>query len=127
MTGKRFGRFGMGARQLALTALLAALSGCATGNLYQWGAYEQSLYEKYKDPSQSEAMRIHLTEHIRLLESSKLKVPPGLYAELGSLHLEAGDSKAAIRYYELERQAWPESETLMTALITNLQRLEKKQ
>ncbi len=111
---------------LALIALLAALSGCAT-NLYQYGRYEQSLYEKYKDPSQAEAMRLYLTEHISALEKSKITVPPGLYAELGTLHLEGGDSKTAIRYYELERSTWPESNTLMTALITNLQRLEKKQ
>ncbi|MGH1359542.1 MAG: DUF4810 domain-containing protein [Burkholderiaceae bacterium] len=104
--------------------LLLLVSGCATG-LYEWGQYEQTLYQKYKDPGQSEAMRVNLTNHIALMEKSNLKVAPGLYAELGTLYLEAGDAKSAIRYYELEQAAWPESEALMTAMITNLKRMNK--
>ena len=46
--------------------------------------------------------------------------PPGLYAELGTLYLEAGDTQTAIDYYQKEQDAWPESQHLMTSLITTL-------
>ena len=107
-------------------SLAIALSGCAT-NLYQWGSYENQLYQQYKDPSQAESVRLALEEHIRQVELSKQKVAPGLYAELGTFYLEAGDPQSAIRYYEFERDAWPESQVLMNAMIQNLQRLSKNQ
>lgn len=106
---------------LALATL--TLSGCATSRQgYDWGRYDQLLYETYKDPVQVEALRIELATHIAALEAGNSKVPPGLYAELGTLYLEAGDTDRAIALYEKERAAWPESRGMMTALIVNLQR-----
>lgn len=46
-------------------------------------------------------------------------------AELGTVYLQSGNRPQAIRYYELERNTWPESTLLMTAMIQNLERLEK--
>jgi len=112
--------------RVVLIGLLAVMfSGCAT-DLYQWGGYENQLYRKYKDPTQAEAVRLELEEHIRQVEQTRQKVAPGLYAELGTFYLEAGDTQSAIQYYEFERDAWPESEGLMNAMIQNLQRLSKE-
>lgn len=106
---------------VALAAL--TLSGCATSRQgYDWGRYDQLLYETYKEPVKAEALRIELETHIAALEAGNSKVPPGLYAELGTLYLEAGDTDRAIAMYEKERAAWPESRGMMTALIVNLQR-----
>ena len=44
-------------------------------------------------------------------------VAPGLYAELGTLYLQGGDNARAIVFYTKERDAWPESRTLMDGLI----------
>lgn len=107
----------------ALVLLTALTAACATGQ-YQWGGYDAMLYNQYKDPTQAEAMRVGLTEHLKALEQANARIAPGLYAELGTLYLENGDASTAIRYYEMERQTWPQSEGLMSALITNLQRVE---
>lgn len=112
-------------RVLLISALAMMLAGCAA-DLYEWGRYENQLYQQYKDPSQAEAARLELEEHIRQVEQTKRKVGPGLYAELGTYYLEAGDRQSAIQYYEFERDAWPESQGLMNSMIQNLRRLDKE-
>lgn len=54
------------------------------------------------------------------MEAARQKVAPGLYAELGTLYLQAGDASRAVALYTKERDAWPESRGLMDALITNV-------
>lgn len=101
---------------------VAALTGCAAKPMYQWGGYESMLYQGYKDPVRMEAMKVSLQSHIAGLERSSAKVAPGLYAELGTLYLQSGDADQAVAMYTRERETWPESEQLMTAMITNLAR-----
>jgi hypothetical protein len=109
-----------------LLSSLAILTGCASKSLYQWAGYEDQLYASYKDPSKAEAMRNRLEAHIQQVRQSGTKVAPGLYAELGTLYLQAGQRRQAIGYYGLEKENWPESQQLMTALIQNLERLEQQ-
>ncbi|WP_396441294.1 DUF4810 domain-containing protein [Limnohabitans sp.] len=104
-----------------LTAL-TLLTGCAAPGLYQWSGYDQALYSGYKDVTKMEALRTKLEVHVSEMEKSKAKVAPGLYAELGTLYLQAGASQKAIDFYTKERNAWPESQVLMTSLIQNLER-----
>lgn len=112
-------------RLLQILLLALVLSGCAAPTLYQWGGYDQALYAEYKDPSKVEAMRLKLEAHIAAMEQSKQKVAPGLYAELGTLYLQAGSSTKAVDLYSRERAAWPESRVLMTAMIQNIERRQK--
>ncbi|MES2106433.1 MAG: DUF4810 domain-containing protein [Pseudomonadota bacterium] len=112
-------------RFLIVAPLAVALSGCAAPTLYQWGGYDQALYASYKDPTKTDAMRLQLETHIAAMEKSKQKVAPGLYAELGTLYLQAGSSDKALGFYSQERDAWPESKGLMTAMIQNIERREK--
>ena len=106
---------------LALAVALA-LAGCATQQHYQWGGYDELLYQGYKDPNNMEAMRVSLEKHIAAMEQANQKVAPGLYAELGTLYLQQGDSTKAVALYTKERDAWPESKGLMSAMITNVER-----
>lgn len=106
---------------LALFAL--PLSACVTTtSAYQWGGYDSALYSSYKDPTQSEQLRIKLETLITEQEQNKQKVAPGLYAELGTLYLQAGSTDKAVAMYAKERNAWPESKDLMTAMIKNIER-----
>lgn len=110
---------------LAVGVLVAALSvaGCtAPRGAYDWGAYEELLYKNYKDAANAAEMRTGLETHITAVEASNGRVAPGLYAELGTLYLEAGDSSRAIELYARERAAWPESKGLMDAMIATLER-----
>ncbi len=105
---------------IVLLALLV-LSGCATQrSLYDWGGYNGMLYESYKKPETTAANLQKLQEHVTKLEKGTLKVAPGLYADLGTLYLQAGDRDRAVENYRKERAAWPESAGLMDALIKNL-------
>jgi hypothetical protein len=104
---------------LVLTAFLM-LGGCVQ-NRYNWNGYDKGLYEAYKDPNQIVALQIKLQETVDALEKEKQVVPPGMYAELGTLYLQDGDVEKAKTYYAKERSAWPESKTLMDVLIKNLE------
>ena len=109
-------------RFLLAIPIVVVLGGCATQSPYQWGGYEEALYAGYKDPTKMEALRLQLEAHIAEMEKSGQKVAPGLYAELGTLYLQAGSSDKAIAMYSRERDTWPESKVLMTAMIQNLER-----
>lgn len=112
-------------RLICIAALAAALTGCVTPGKYQWGGYEQGLYASYKDPAKVEELRIRLEALIAEMERSGQKVAPGLYAELGTLYLQAGSADKAIPLYTKERDTWPESRGLMTAMIQNLERRQQ--
>lgn len=106
---------------IAVLGLGLALGGCATknGGLYDWGGYDAMLYGAYKDPTTVAANTQKLQLHIDKLEQGKQKVPPGLYADLGMLELQAGDKEKAQGHFRKERDLWPESAGLMNALINN--------
>lgn len=108
-----------------LVSIAIVLSGCAAPTLYKWGDYDQGLYTSYKDATKTEALRSQLETHIASMEKSKQKIAPGLYAELGTLYLQAGSTAKAMAFYSQERDLWPESKFLMTAMIENLERREK--
>jgi len=106
---------------IALASLF--LTGCASNGLYQWGDYgsfDSKLYHSYRNPEKALEIRQGLALHISKMEASQQKVAPGLYAELGTLNLQAGDVNKAIEMYIKERDAWPESRVLMDALIINV-------
>ena len=105
------------------TAILAIiLSGCATPKMYEWGGYDELMYQQYKDPSMALGVREGLESHILYLEEGKQRVPPGVYAEVGTFYLQAGDTEKALQMYRRERAYWPESKSLMDAMIANLER-----
>ena len=106
---------------LFLLACSLFLTGCANrGAIYQWGGYDTMLYQSYKNPEKAVEFREGLELHVTKMEQSKQKVAPGLYAELGTLYLQAGDPNKAIAMYTKEREAWPESRGLMDTLINNI-------
>jgi hypothetical protein len=107
-------------------ACACLLGGCATqrSGLYRWDGYDQALYDAYKDPDKTGELVLNLENLTSGLAKAQLKMPPGLYAELGTLYLQMGEQDKAIALYEKERDSWPESKTLMEALIKNLRRLK---
>ena len=110
---------------ILVTILSLVLTGCASQSIYQWGGYEQMLYQGYKDPTKMEVMQVELASHIKSVEQSGKRVAPGLYAELGTLSLQSGDQDMALALYARERDTWPESRGLMEAMIKNIERRKK--
>ena len=113
-------------RTLASLLCLLILTGCVTTRQYQWGSYENDLYAAYKEPARSERLTLGLQSLIGELEASKQKVPPGIYAELGTLYYQAGKLDDARALYEKESTTWPESKGLMAALIQSIDRQKDK-
>lgn len=106
---------------LLLLAFGLLMTGCANRNgLYQWGSYDAMLYQSYKNPEKVVEFRQGLELHINKMEQAQQKTAPGLYAELGTLYLQEGDSTKAVAMYTKERDAWPESKALMDSLINNV-------
>ena len=102
--------------------ILAMLSACAgLQTMYDWGQYEQTLFVHYHDPAlKKEAM----AEYIAFVEQGGRPghaLAPGLYAEAGTFLLEEGDLSGAVRFYQLEYEAWPESRPMLGTLIENLE------
>ena len=109
---------------VALASIVMA--GCAVQQpMYSWGNYDHLLYASYKDPAKANELRVELETQIAAAEQHKQKVPPGLYAELGTLYLQGGDTNTAVEFYKKERNAWPESRGMMDALIKGLERRQK--
>ncbi|WP_432454959.1 MULTISPECIES: DUF4810 domain-containing protein [unclassified Agarivorans] len=102
---------------------MAFLSGCqTTKTMYDWGGYDESLYEYYHDPVAAEEFPLALEEHLLQVEQNGQKAAPGLYAEVGTFNLKSGDVPKAINYYTKESETWPESKPLMDAIIQNLEK-----
>ncbi len=102
-----------------LLILSLLLTGCG-GLGYNWGNYDNALNRHYHNPSNRTDLLTRIENHIDRLEGNAQKVPPGLYAEAGTLYLEQDNSERAAYYYQKEHDAWPESRTLMTSLMTKI-------
>jgi hypothetical protein len=105
-------------RFLIAAVALAALAGCATKQtMYNWGSYEQSMYEHYKNPSDLVKVSAALNETIANSEKSNRAVPPGLYAEYGYLLMQQNRMDEAQAYFAKEKAKWPESSALMDHMM----------
>ena len=116
-------------KKILIVGALFALTGCATQNrgLYEWGGYDNLMYQSYKNPEAGAKSRESLAAHIALLEKGGKRVAPGLYADLGTLLLQSGDKAGALTNYRRERELWPESAVLMDAMIKTLETTKSKE
>lgn len=107
---------------------LVFLVGCVhQQEMYYWGDYSKSLYQLKKDPS-DEIFSKHvstLEDIIRVSDEKNLRVPPGIYGEAGFLMARQGKNSEAIKYFEMEKQLYPESSQLMDRLIAQVGPVEK--
>lgn len=116
----------MNTRVAALLTLAAVVlgAGCQTAQpLYHWGNYEGTLYRSYAKPGSvsPEEGVAKLSEDLEKAAATGRAPNPGLHAQLGLYHLEAGDIDAARSAFEAEKALFPESATLMDRMIANLQ------
>jgi len=102
-----------------LLGIVLLSSGCVQVQAkYQWGGYEQALYDYYKTPAEIERYAEELADTISDGELEG-KVPPGIYAEFAYILMLQGDGKKAISYFEKEKKLWPESAQFMDLMIKN--------
>ena len=110
--------------KLGVILITTILAGCASTQttLYDWGGYDEGIYEYYYDPVEAANFPELVEAHIVQLESNSQTPAPGLYAEVGTFKLKTGDIENAITYYKKEASTWPESKALMDAIVQNLER-----
>lgn len=115
-------------KKIVIIAALLGLTGCATNNgLYEWGGYDNLLYQSYKEPAGAQQNMQALAAHIGALEKGGKRVAPGLHADLGTMLLQAGDKAGALSNFRRERELWPESAVVMDAMIKNLEAKKEAQ
>ncbi len=107
---------------LAVWACLG-LMGCAPPSLYDWGQYEDSLYARQKDASESgqaEAFKM-LEVMIQEADAKNYRAPPGVYADYGYLLFKQGKPDQAIIYFRKEAVLYKESKYLMDSIISRIE------
>ena len=106
---------------LAISLSVVLVSGCVSTPkpIYDYGAYSESFYAMKKDSGaeNSEQWRVELENIITNSHAQSLRVPPGVYANLGYIFLKANNTEKAISYFEEEKNIYPESEIFMKNLI----------
>ena len=97
--------------------LVVLFTGCATvspSKLY-WGNYSQTLYQVKISPGEAsnKAHEIELQSIVQKSKEMNLRVPPGVYAELGVFAVDKGEKSSAKNYFRLEQETYPEAGVLM--------------
>jgi hypothetical protein len=105
-----------------LTALLftVILSGCqSTAPMYMYENYSESFYGLKKESGQESDVQwqTSLEGIISKSNAKAVRVPPGIYANLGYIHLKANNYPKAIEFFEQEKRIYPESTKFMENLI----------
>ncbi|MBC7413779.1 MAG: DUF4810 domain-containing protein [Herminiimonas sp.] len=102
-------------------ALPLFLAACVAAPKYTWGNYDRSLYNYYKDTSNSASHVAELEKIIQTAEQTKGRVPPGIHAEYGYFLLRSAKGAEAVTQFENEKRLWPESTLLMNIMIKSAQ------
>ncbi|PNU18640.1 DUF4810 domain-containing protein [Geothermobacter hydrogeniphilus] len=108
---------------LFVAALFAG--GCAPPQkpqMYCWENYSATLYDYDKNPG-DETYAKHKECLLTIIEHSgkeNLRVPPGVYAELGYDLVNEGKKEEGLKYLALEKETYPESAVLVDKLLAKL-------
>jgi len=104
-------------RWLAACGLLS-LAGCAhqSQSLYQWGSYQDQVYQYFKGESPEQQI-LALEKDLQTMQAANRLAPPGLHAHLGMLYAETGNDGKARENLLAERSQYPESATYIDLLL----------
>lgn len=110
---------------LACFGMASLLSACATPSRFEWGGYEGALYAYAKKPELRPNYRAALERAIDQGRKSN-RLAPGLLAELGYLDLEDHNEVEAVRHFDEEMTAFPESRAFLSDVVARLRGQAKK-
>lgn len=100
-------------------AFAVCLSACESSPvLYSWQSYESQVYAYLSGESRGEQIAL-LERDLAKIKAAGKAVPPGFYAHLGLLYMEAGDDAMAITCFTAEKTAFPEAASYMDFLLGN--------
>lgn len=105
---------------LSLSIMALLISGCSGKKpMYEYSNYSQSYYQLKQtgDAESTSKWKTSLEESIEKSNVLAIRVPPGIYANLGYLYLKVGDTQKAISFFKAEKALYPESGVFMDNLI----------
>ena len=113
-------------RKLCFIVAIVSLSvGCATTSQggYYWGDYSSAYYEWLKSPSPETLVqrKESLEDIINTSKEKELRVPPGIYAELGKIYMELKNPEMATSMISAEMETYPESRVFLQRLMEQSQ------
>ncbi len=101
--------------------LLATLAtGCVQTppQLYQWDAYQPSLYQHFQADNANLGEQVQkLEQAIDKAQARAVSVPPGLHAHLGMLYYNTGREQDALAQFAMEKALFPESAHFMDYIL----------
>jgi hypothetical protein len=107
---------------------LSVFSGCTTPPpLYNYEDYSKSYYKSIKNANDETALKLQssMEKTIEATDKSRSgRVPPGIYANLGYLHLKSGETQKAIELFNMEKSVYPEAAHFMDRIIQKAQLIE---
>lgn len=96
--------------------------------LYSWGDYVKSSAEYGMNGHNKEVLEKHLLELEKLINESDAKnqrIAPGIYAEYAQILYETNKKEKARKYFELEKNTYPESSQFIDRVMIKLYGEEK--
>lgn len=110
---------------LIFGALALVCTGCAPKQtpMYYFGNSSSALYASKKEPTEENYLKLKqsLEEVIERSEKKGIKVPPGMFAHLGYLSLLENKSDQATKYFNNEKQLYPEATIFMDRMINKVE------
>ncbi len=113
---------------LSLFMMGFLISGCSTKKpMYEYANYSETYYQlKQNGDAQSNAnWKSSLEEVIEKSNARAIRVPPGIYANLGYLYLKVNDTEKAISFFKAEKDLYPEASVFMDNLIKKAQLMQE--
>ncbi|MFT3859692.1 MAG: DUF4810 domain-containing protein [Aquabacterium sp.] len=108
---------------LAIVCASALLQGCANQKpLYAWGGYQGQVYAYLRHQASPEQQILDIEQQLAEASASTAAIPPGMYAHLGLLYLNAGKHEQATQAWTREKELFPESATFIDYLLKNMKK-----
>lgn len=107
-----------------IVALSLSCFGCAVNQgLYEWGSYQGQVYSFLKGEPPEQQVVI-LEKQLADTKAAGKRPPPGFYAHLGLLYSKIGRDGEVAAMFEMERAAFPESNTFLQNVVNGFRGLK---
>lgn len=105
--------------RLLIIAGALSLGACATApeQLYYWGDYQPQVYGHLTGDKGPDEQIASLEAGLEKALAKGKQPPPGYFAHLGILYGEKGDGDKMLRYFDAEKQYFPESTAFIDFLM----------
>lgn len=104
-----------------ITLCGAVVGGCAgkPQALYDYGGYSDAYYIFKKEPGEKSMgeFKSSIEDVIEKSDANAMRVPPGMFANLGYIYLKMNNPARAVENFEKEKAIYPEARHFMDRMI----------